>query len=870
MIGSIDYTKFLALFHSDKFKELWPAQSYVLNSYAQSFTSHADVAVELPTGGGKTLISLLVAEQWRRSNRKVAILSANKTLARQMRSEAQALGIPAVLMEGSRYDIPSQDKRSFQRAQSVAIMNYWVYFNQHPVIDPANLVVMDDAHLAEHCLHSLYSVEISRFEHKDLFARLVAELASRFPEYAVLADALTDDPSPTTPPELLSFVDQIAFAPQLKSIIDESPLLHSDKDLSFRWARARNSISEANIYLGLNSIWIRPYIYPLTSNPHYDTANQRLYLSATIGEPADLSRRLGVRRVVKIPVPDEYAEKTFGRRLIIMPREEEDGGLGNVGAAVVTALRAHPKCVWLCLSQAEALKLQSALPKWLASNGLVGHTTWLLTSLGNEIDEFKHSSKGHLLVAGRFDGMDFSGDECRLVVLMTLPRAINLQEEFISAYLRDSGFMTNRLNQRIVQALGRCNRSDDDFGVYVLADRRIAAYFGRESNKAHLPGNMVAEIDMAQDVADDPTSCVPRLEKFLRAEFREYDQDLQDYRAAVGSAPQQNEIVDTASDEVVAWNALFASQNYKVAAQSFDKCWQTSRAANLREMAALHGYHLAKALYLASRLGEPSAREKALAVMEQAIQRGGRSSWFNRMRASLNRAWRTGNVSAEIARQEYAETIVRTFDSLLETTGTRGNRFEEWCQSVTAQLGADDHKTYQRGLRELGRTLGYTATIPTGTGVCDCLWRGVFGNSREVITFEAKIEQQQRGQLSSADVGQVHSQFNRAVTEYGSSGYTVRSVLVSHLQALTPDAESAAGGIRVVTKQSLLDLWDKVRLTLSVYRDGWSLDDLAVRAAAADALRTRVPTTGWLVRALSVDHRFVSGGDLLADWGSPH
>ena len=54
-------------------------------------------------------------------------------------------------------------------------------------------------------------------------------------------------------------------------------------------------------------------------------------------------------------------------------------------------------------------------------------------------------------------------------------------------------------------------------------------------------------------------------------------------------------------------------------------------------MGALHGWHWAKALYLQSLLGEPSAREKSLRVFGDAIRRGGRSSWFNRMRASLNR-----------------------------------------------------------------------------------------------------------------------------------------------------------------------------------------------------------------------------------------
>ena len=116
----------------------------------------------------------------------------------------------------------------------------------------------------------------------------------------------------------------------------------------------------------------------------------------------------------------------------------------------------------------------------------------MLSSLGDELDRFKAASAGHLFVAGRSDGMDFSDDECRLVVLATQPRAINPQEAFASDYLRDAGFMMQRLNQRILQALGRCNRAEDDFGVYLLVDRRFAAHFSQESRRHGLPPNVQA------------------------------------------------------------------------------------------------------------------------------------------------------------------------------------------------------------------------------------------------------------------------------------------------------------------------------------------------------------------------------------------
>jgi len=49
-----DYAAFLASFASSKFRSLWPAQEYVLQNYAANFVESKDVAVELPTGAGKT------------------------------------------------------------------------------------------------------------------------------------------------------------------------------------------------------------------------------------------------------------------------------------------------------------------------------------------------------------------------------------------------------------------------------------------------------------------------------------------------------------------------------------------------------------------------------------------------------------------------------------------------------------------------------------------------------------------------------------------------------------------------------------------------------------------------------------------------
>jgi hypothetical protein len=872
-----DYAEFLTTFHSDKFRGLWDAQDYVLRSYTTTFSSSldkngtikqefADVAIELPTGAGKTLIALLVAEAWKQEGKKVAILSANKTLAQQMKQEADALKVSAVLMEGRSADIPAAARKAYQRAKSIAIMNYWVYFNQNPVVDPADLIIMDDAHLAELCLHSLYSVEIDKFQHKNLFEELIRELQKRFPDYNVLADALLEDTKSQSLTQLLSFIDQVEVADRFCELVNSSPCLEQDQDFAFRWLRMRRKFQEANVYISTTSIWIRPYIYPLLSNDHYKKSQQRIYFSATIDDPSDLSRRLGTNTIKKIPVPPEYVEKTSGRRLVIMDKMENEEYVRLLDTHLLRkALQIHPKSVWLCASNREAKRYQDKVSEWLREQGF-SHNTWLLTPQGDEIDKFKRSPDGHLFVAGRFDGMDFNADECRIVILPNLPRAINSQESFISENLRDASFIRRRLNQRIIQALGRCNRSDNDFGVYILADPHFVNHFSTDSSLQGIPKNIIAEIDMAQELADnDEEKVVTEVVDFLRRDFSHYDLELEGCLANVPAYMPSTSEPDTSAEEILGWNALFESQNYRVAAERFKQCWDDACRTNLTEMGAFHGWHWAKALYLQSLLGEPSAREKSLRALEEAIQRGGRSAWFNRMSASLNRARQSSSAIEEIIQHDYADMVIRKFDDMLQDLNVKENKFENWCRELTKQLESNDHESYRQGLAKLGDLLGYTAMLPKYQGATDCLWRGVFGNVREIFTFEAKIEQVSSQEITSHHIGQVHNQIDRAKNEY--PGYTVRGVVVTHLTSMMPDAEASAGAIKVLEKEAILDLWRRVKLTWSLYRDKWSMHDIAARKVAAQAIRTRLPKTGWLIRALdTANERFVNIERLCAEW----
>src|SRR6266496_5372541 len=136
--GDVDYVRLLSELRSATFNVLRPAQRAALERYSADHSAKPDLAIELPTGAGKSLIALLICEAWRRSGKTVAVLTGNKTLARQMEREGQQLGVPVVRFEGAGDTIPLPDRRRYRRAQAIAVMNYWVMFNQNPVVESAD------------------------------------------------------------------------------------------------------------------------------------------------------------------------------------------------------------------------------------------------------------------------------------------------------------------------------------------------------------------------------------------------------------------------------------------------------------------------------------------------------------------------------------------------------------------------------------------------------------------------------------------------------------------------------------------------------------------------------------------------------------
>lgn len=131
-------------------------QADVLREYMATAVDAPDVALELPTGSGKTLVGLLIGE-WRRRahNERVVYLCPTKQLVHQVVAQARdKYGITAVAFTGRKRDYPPADRAAYRDAHAVAVAPYSALFNTAPFFNDAQVIVLDDAHASENYIAS--------------------------------------------------------------------------------------------------------------------------------------------------------------------------------------------------------------------------------------------------------------------------------------------------------------------------------------------------------------------------------------------------------------------------------------------------------------------------------------------------------------------------------------------------------------------------------------------------------------------------------------------------------------------------------------------------------------------------------------------
>ena len=290
--------------------------------YIAVHTQYPDIALQLPTGSGKTLVGLLMAE-WRRRRygERVVYLCPTRQLVNQVAQQASAkYGIDLHAFIGSRAQYDATASADWQSAETIGVTTYSSLFNTNPFFSDPNLIILDDAHSAENYVSAFWSLLIERShpEQQTAFAALAGVVSRLLPSSD--RARLAGDSKDATDRQWVEKVPTPAFqsiAPEVVALLDEHT---KNTKLRHTWSLLRDSLHACHLYISRRAILIRPLVPPSKTHLPFAGAKQRLYMSATLGAGGDLERVTGRQPIHKIPVPLGWDKQGIGRRFFVFPK----------------------------------------------------------------------------------------------------------------------------------------------------------------------------------------------------------------------------------------------------------------------------------------------------------------------------------------------------------------------------------------------------------------------------------------------------------------------------------------------------------------------------------------------------------------------
>lgn|GEM_PF-160667 len=850
---------------------LWSHQADQLRTYAAEHVDSRDVALELPTGSGKTLVGLLIAE-WRRRalNQRVAYACPTKQLAQQVYDKATAQGIPVTLLHGPYRDWSTSEVTRYSMGAAVAICTYSTIFNLRPHLDDAQTLVFDDAHAAEGYVADAWALSVDRAA--DAYYRLFDEFSDTL-EPAFIQRMVAPD-SPVGDRGEVRLLPVTAVARKTAEI--DRILLTVAGDASYRFNMLRANLASCLIYASRRECYIRPMIPPTFEHAAFVGAAQRLYLSATLGDGGELERAFGRTGIKRVLVPPAWDRAGSGRRFFVFPElagppagtdsdstgdePDESDAVVSSGSVVEDSLAKELQDNLASESDAAFDLVERTLdladkrliltPDDATANRIadaleIPTTERVAANNPDGLRPFLDAARATLLAPNRYDGMDLAAESCRMMLMAGLPQASHLQDRFLETRLGATEVLDERVRTRVLQGAGRCTRGPKDWSVVVAYGDELLRFLSRTEVRRALPVELQAEIEFGleqQGVAAD--DLVLLAESALRQDqmWREEAEpelargrrDAQRVRPANAEA-----LARSAEREVRAWAAAWR-QDWETATRHAIEVLEHLTAEGLRPYRALWAYlGAAWSALAAAQDGDIVATERSAELLRRARQAATRTTWLSEIEPRLGE-----QVDADPVDESAVEQIIDRLRGALSSAARYRGRSAEMLSNLSQTAATP----YELGLSALGELLGAAESFkPKRHGRADSVW--IFDGLW--ITVEAKSAQLTEGALSMDYVRQTNTHLSSEAGDRGSDDPPPGSfsVIVSPRGIVEPDAVNIA-----VPHLHLVDL----RLILDIAHDAvraWNQLRGLAPGASGEALHREAAQVLWEHRVLPTQIR---------------
>ncbi len=491
--------------------DLYTSQAEVLHAWFNRREEH-DIVIKLHTGGGKTLVGLLMAQSTlNETGEPVLYLAPTVQLVNQTLEKAKEIGIPAVAYERGH---PLND--DFVNGNAIMVATYKALFHGQSKFglrgdaqpQGVSAIILDDAHAAFSVVRESFTLDITSKVNRGRYESLADLFRKSFKDIDKLGTF--DDIVSGSEYSVLE-VPYWAWHEQLDAVREQ---LKSDAEgYKLVWPLLRDQLHLCHALISRVAFTITPILPLVNAFPTFFDAPRRIYMSATIADDSEIVRTFDANSE---SIKDALTSRSLAgvsERMILIP--DLMPFKFNVREAIekIADWASKQKLGVVILVPSD-----KAAAQW-AGVAAVAKKSQEVETLVAELQA--RTTSGPAVFANRYDGIDLPGDSCRLLVMSGLPAGTSSYELYRASALYGGVTITRMLAQRIEQGIGRGARGSGDHCVILLEGADIAGWIAKDANFRFLTSATRAQLEMGAEISKE----VENLKDLGHTIKRSFDRD---------------------------------------------------------------------------------------------------------------------------------------------------------------------------------------------------------------------------------------------------------------------------------------------------------------------------------------------------------
>lgn len=467
----------------ERYKYPRDVQSQVWDRWMARRTER-DLVVKMNTGGGKTIVGLLMLKSCLNEGvGPAAYIAPDKYLAKQVLKEAADLDVPVTT---------DHQSGAFLQGKAILVTNIYHLINGLSVFGttdtgiriPLGAVLIDDAHACLATTENQFTLSVGS-DH-EIYAGLLALFRDTLLEQndtklLEIEDGARDQQM------LVPFWAWHSKSIQVAQLFTQH---RQDAAIKFNWPLVRNHLDQCRCVISGTRVEITPKCLPIEAIPSFTEARRRIFLTATLADDSILVSDFNARPDTVINHLTPNVANDIGDRMILVP-QEIDPGLSEAD------LKSYLKEKSKAFNTVVIIPSEFRLTFWKDVADLVVTAE----NLEIAVEQLKAKHVGLVVMVNKYDGIDLPGSACRILVLDGLPQARRLYERVETNMLAGSEHIIAKQIQRIEQGMGRGIRANDDYCVVLLMGASLTKTMFLMGAKERFSPATRAQLEMSLTVA---------------------------------------------------------------------------------------------------------------------------------------------------------------------------------------------------------------------------------------------------------------------------------------------------------------------------------------------------------------------------------